>query len=260
VQTLAVPELIEAPAPGPRPARRAWRRAALMAVAGAALLSGWQLARPLLAETLAEALPAALAEGLGRGVLRELEIHTLAPSQLPVQQQQRIAAAFAGLQAPHEGAPRHTLLFRAGHAGAVAFALPSGDIVLTDALVQALPDDGAVLAVLAHELGHLHRRHMLKRLVQEALLPAAAGLARGDMAPMVSGVAPQVPQLIWSQQAEIAADGYAADLLEHNGLSLRSLQEAPAALHALGGTRHAYLASHPLSGERLAHLRERAGH
>lgn len=258
MQTLAIPELIEATAPQRRPAWRSWRRAALAALAGAALLTGWQLSRPVLAEALADALPAALAEGLGRGVLRELELHTLAPSQLPLLQQQRIAAAFGGLQAPHEGAPRHRLLFRAGHAGAVAFTLPSGDIILTDALVQALPDDGAVLAVLAHELGHLQRRHMLQRLVQEALLPAAAGMARGDMAWMVSGVAAQAPQLAWPQQAEIAADGYAADLLEHNGLSLRSLEEAPEALHALGGMQHAYLAAHPLSGERLARMRERA--
>lgn len=260
MQTLAIPDLIEAPAPPHRRARFPWRRVLLAAVAGAVLWGGWQLARPLLADQLADAMPPALAASLGQGVLRELDVHTLAPSALAPMRQQRIAAAFAGLQAPHEGAPRHRLLFRSGHAGAIAFALPSGDIILTDALVQALPDDGAVLAVLAHEVGHLHRRHMQKRLVQEALLPAGAGLAGGDMGWLVASVAAQVPQLAWPQQAEIEADSYAADLLEHNGLSLRSLQEAPAALHAQGGMQHAYLATHPLSGERLARLRERAGH
>ncbi|WP_342117093.1 M48 family metallopeptidase [Pseudoduganella sp. OTU4001] len=260
MQTLAAPELIEASAPDRVRAPRQWRRVALVAALAAALLGGWQLARPLVAGQLADSMAPALAERLGRDVLHELDIHTLAPSSLPQPQQERIAAAFAGLQAPHEGAPPHRLLFRSGHAGAIAFTLPSGDIILTDALVQALPDDGAVLAVLAHELGHLHRRHMLQRMVQEAVLPAAAGMVSGDMGWLVSSQAGRLPQLVWAQKDEIEADRYAADLLEHNGLSLRSLEEAPAALHAQGGTQHSYLAMHPLSGERLARLRERAGH
>ncbi|WP_374581421.1 M48 family metallopeptidase [Pseudoduganella sp.] len=258
MQTLAVSDLLDVPARGRRRARRPWRRAALAVLLAAAGVAGWQLLRPLLAEQLADAMTPAQELRLGQGVLRELDIHTLAPSKLPAAQQERLASAFAGLQAPHEGAPPHRLQFRSGHAGAVAFALPSGDIILDDALVQALPDEAAVLAVLAHELGHLQRRHMLKRLVQEAMLPTAAGMLGGDMAWAVSSTASLAPQLPWAQQAEIEADAYAADLLEHNGLALRSLQEAPQALHALGGLQHPYLILHPLSGERLARLRERA--
>lgn len=258
MQTLAVTDLIEIPAPGLRRTGRPWRRAALALLVAAACVAGWQLARPLLADELADAMSPAQETRLGQGVLRELDIHTLAPSKLPLAQQERLASAFAGLQAPHEGAPPHRLLFRSGHTGALAFALPSGDIIVGDALVQALPDDAAVLAVLAHELGHLQRRHMLKRLVQEALLPAAVGMASGDMDWAVASTAALAPQMAWPQQAEVEADAYAADLLEHNGLSLRSLQEAPQALHAQGGTQHPHLLLHPLSGERLAHLRERA--
>lgn len=258
MQTLAVPEMIDVPAPNRQRALRHWRRAALALLAASACVAGWQLARPLLAEQLAEAMAPAQEVRLGQGMLRELDIHTLQPSKLPLLQQQRLGSAFAGLQAPHEGAPPHRLLFRSGHAHAVAFALPSGDIIVDDALVQALPDDAAVLAVLAHELGHLQRRHMLKRLVQEAMLPAAAGMVSGDMDWAVARSAALAPQLTWTQQAEVEADAYAADLLEHNGLSLRSLQEAPQALHAQGGMHHPHLALHPLSGERLAHLRDRA--
>ncbi|MYN00959.1 M48 family metalloprotease [Pseudoduganella sp. DS3] len=258
MQTLAVPELIDVPAPHRQRVLRHWRRMALALLAAGACLAGWQLARPLLAAQLAAAMTPAQEVRLGQGMLRELDIHTLQPSRLPLPQQQRLAGAFASLQAPHEGAPPHRLLFRSGHARAVAFALPSGDIIVDDALVQALPDDAAVLAVLAHELGHLQRRHMLKRLVQEALLPAAAGMVSGDMDWLVARSAALAPQLAWAQQAEVEADAYAADLLEHNGLALRSLQEAPQALHAQDGMHHPHLALHPLSGERLAQLRERA--
>jgi Zn-dependent protease with chaperone function len=258
VQTLALPELIDARAPGRWRGLRPWRFGALALLACAAAYAGWQLARPLAADQLAAAMPPALEAQLGQGILHALERGTLAPSALSVWHQQRISDAFAGLQAPHEGAPRHRLLFRAGHMGAAAFALPSGDIVVTDALVLALPDDGAVLAVLAHELGHLQRRHMLPRLAEEALLATAAGIVLGDTGWLVSSVAPRVPHLAWTQQAEIDADKYAADLLEHNGLPLRSLPEAYEALAAATGGPPAYLAIHPPGAERMALQRDRS--
>ena len=258
MQTLAVPELIDTPAPGRRSILRHWRLAALLAGA-AALAAAWQLARPPLAAALADAVPPALEMQLGQGMLRALDLHTLRPSELSDSHRARIGSAFAGLQAPHEGAPRHRLLFRSGgRAGAAAFTLPSGDIVLTDALVLALPDDGAVLAVLAHELGHQQHHHMLRRLVQEAMLPAAAGIVLGEPGWLVSRMAARAPQLVWPQQAEIEADDYAADLLEHNGLSLRSLSEVPEALAGAEGAARAYLAVHPPCAERLAQQRERS--
>lgn len=257
MQTLALPELIDGRAPGRRRGLRQWRLATLAVLACAAAYAGWQLARPLAANQLAGAVPPALQAQLGQGLLHALERGTLAPSTLSVWHQQRIGDAFAGLQAPHEGAPPHRLLFRASQLGAAAFALPSGDIIVTDALVLALPDDGAVLALLAHELGHLQRRHMLPRLAQEALLPTAAGVVLGDTGWLVSSVAPRVPHLAWTQQAEIEADNYAADLLEHNGLPLRSLQEAYEALAAAGSGPRAYLASHPPGAERMALQRDR---
>lgn len=260
MQALAIPELIDPPAPVRRRVLRYGRLAVLTALVCGAAYAGWQLTRPVVADRLADAMAPALAGQLGQGILQHLDMHTLQPSKLSPLHQARISAAFASLQAPHEGAPRHRLLFRGGRLGALAAALPSGDIILSDALVLALPDDGAVLAVLAHELGHLQHRHMLRRLVQEALLPATVGIVQGDMGWLVSSVSAQAPHLAWAQQAEIEADDYAADFLQHNGLPLRNLEEVQEALFATGGAQPPYLAIHPLSGERLTRLRERSGH
>lgn len=258
VQALAVPNLINLFAPGRRRALRHWRLAALAAAACVALYIGWQLARPAIVDQLAEAFPPTLETRLGQDMLRELDRQALQPSELSETHRARISGAFASLQAPHEGAPRHRLLFRSSQLGAAAFTLPSGDIILTDSLVLALPDDGAVLAVLAHELGHQQQRHMLRRLVQEAMLPAAAGVVLGDTSWLVSSMAARAPHLEWPQQAEIEADNYAADLLEHNGLSLRLLTEVQEALSGATGTERAYLAIHPPCAERLAQQRERS--
>lgn len=264
VQTLAVPDLINIFAPGRRRALRHWRVAALAATACVALSIGWHLARPAVVDQLAAAFSPELEVQLGQGMLRELEAQALKPSELSETHRARISEAFASLQAPHEGAPRHRLLFRRSQSGAAAFTLPSGDIILTDSLVLALPDDGAVLAVLAHELGHQQQRHMLRRLVEEAMLPAAASVALGDTSWLVSGMAARAPYLEWPQRAEIEADNYAADLLEHNGLSLRLLAEVQEALggaagaNGASGAGRAYLAIHPPCAERLAQQRERS--
>ncbi|KQV53729.1 MULTISPECIES: M48 family metallopeptidase [unclassified Duganella] len=261
VQTLAVPELINILAPGRRRALRHWRPAALLLAACIALYGGWQLARPAVVNQLAAAFSPALEDQLGQGMLRQLEMQALKPSELAETHRARISAAFTSLQAPHEGAPRHRLLFRSSRLGAAAFTLPSGDIILTDSLVLALPDDGAVLAVLAHELGHQQQRHMLRRLAQEAMLPAAVGVVLGDTSWLAASMAARAPHLEWPQQAEIEADKYAADLLEHNGLSLRLLTEVQEALSGASGTagaERAYLAIHAPCAERLAQQLERS--
>ncbi|SFF54587.1 Peptidase family M48 [Duganella sp. CF458] len=261
MQSLAVPDLINLCAPGRRRALRHWRLAALVAAVCLVLCAGWQLARPVIVDQLAAAFPPALEIQLGQDMLRQLDLQALKPSELSETHRARIGAAFNSLQAPHEGAPRHRLLFRSSQLGAAAFTLPSGDIILTDSLVLALPDDGAVLAVLAHELGHQQQHHMLRRLAQEAMLPAAAGVVLGDTSWLVSSMAARAPHLDWPQQTEIEADKYAADLLEHNGLSLRLLSEVQEALSGatgMAGAERAYLSIHPPCAERLAQQRERS--
>ncbi len=47
--------------------------------------------------------------------------------------------------------------------GANAFALPSGIVVMTDELVELAKTDDELVAVLAHEIGHVRGRHALRQ-------------------------------------------------------------------------------------------------
>jgi len=242
--------------------QRSWRMV-LVAVLGtvAVVVPGYLYGLPVAADYLAQAMPAAVERRMGQGILEVLDKRLLEPSQLDAARQQRISAAFASLRAPHEGAPPYRLLFRKSGIGPNAFAMPSGDIVLTDELVKALPDDGAVLAVLAHELGHLHRRHMSRRIIQGSVVAATGALMFGDVNGMVSSASAMLLDLNYSRDAEYEADDYAADMLQHNGLPLRNLEQVFEVLDKEGGQgSHAYLSTHPLSAERLARLRERSAH
>ena len=49
-------------------------------------------------------------------------------------------------------------------------ALPSGVVIVTDDLVALAKDADDVVAVLAHEVGHLEGRHGVRAVIQSALV------------------------------------------------------------------------------------------
>jgi Zn-dependent protease with chaperone function len=104
--------------------------------------------------------------------------------------------------------------------------------VLTDQLA-ALLDDEHTLAVLAHELGHLHYRHGTRNILQDSIVGLASMALLGD-ASSVSHIAATLPTAVlhtaYSRDFEREADSFAFGLLKRTGRSPRLLGEALAAL------------------------------
>lgn len=245
--------------------QQSWR-ATLLAAAGmaVALLLLWRFALPLLADAVAAAVPAGVEQALGKRVLEEMDRTYFAASTLGQAEQARIAAQFAQLTqsmrltAGADGAPPYRLLFRKSRIGPNALALPSGQVVLTDELARLLQDDGdALTGVLAHELGHLQRRHLMRRVVHGAATGAAAMALFGDASAMLATVPALLLDLKYSRDAEIEADDFAAGAMAAAGLDPERLAEALERLAGDGGHTAAYLSSHPDTAERVARLRNR---
>jgi predicted Zn-dependent protease len=239
--------------------QQSWR-ATLLAAAGMAilLLLLWRFALPLLADFVAAALPASVEQALGERVLEELDQRYFAESTLSQAAQQRIATQFSGLAGSLDGAAQYRLLFRKSRIGPNALALPSGQIVLTDELVRLLDDDSeALMGVLAHELGHLQRRHLMRRVVHGAATGAAAMALFGDASSMLATVPALLLDLKYSRDAEIEADDFAAGLMEGAGLEPARLALGLERLAGGGERAVAYLSSHPAMEERVARLRGR---
>jgi len=193
------------------------QRHAVGAVVSLALLvglavSGYRWGLPWAAEQLAPRIPVLAVDKLGNLVLRSLERELLKPSALSAERQ---AALRAGLQALARSGelPPHKLLFRASsQLGANAFALPGGTVVMLDRLAQQATDD-QVVAVLAHELGHLEHHHPMRRLIQDAVITTAVAAYLGDLSTAVASATALVLNATYSRQFELQADRYATERL-----------------------------------------------
>ncbi|GAB3625331.1 Metalloprotease LoiP [Pandoraea terrae] len=265
-----------------------WRTTWIALAAGAlVLLAAYRWGVPWMAEQIATRLPSQVAAAVGQQALTALDQRVLRPSRLPLARQRRIIDALSALHAPGEGAaggraplPAFHVHFRDAPAmGANAFALPSGDLIVTDQLITlAGDDDTLVIAVLAHELGHLQARHGMRMLVQGSIVGAAVALYTADLSSIVSGMAAASLSTRYSREFETQADDYAAALLRANGLSparLADMLEKMTAGHggkagAAGAGGHdgdaqdksgwdAYFSTHPDPQARIARLRRGGG-
>ncbi len=248
----------------------------------------WGAARygiPVLAEVAAHAMPAELVVRLGDGVLDMLDEHFLEPSTLPADEQARLRARFAPFVAAAGGGVPIQVEFRDAEKtlGPNALALPSGVVVFTDQLVKLAAADDELIAVLAHEIGHIEHRHALRHAIQGSTLGLAVTVLTGDIASvssMIAAIPVILTELGYSRDFEFEADRHAALVLQRNGLEPAALARALARLErSHGGERcaeHAgaaaetgggsgggdchgeawwrYLSTHPPTTERIRRL------
>lgn len=199
---------------------------------------------------------------MGRNVLRELDRFAFRESRLPSEHRRRIKAKAETLtEAAGYGAVPEIMFRDGGILGANAFAVPGGPVVLTDRLVGIMPSDEAVVAVIAHEIGHVDRRHGIRQVLRAAGLFLLAGLVLGGDETIIGElVAAGIPfaTSAYSRRFEEEADGFAALLLARGGGSPDHLAQALEALRAECGDKcpdgH-WLSSHPSTGDRIRRLR-----
>ncbi len=230
----------------------------------------WLYGVPVASKVITQFLPTRWETQLADTTLAALDKTWLKPSQLPAERQAQITADFAELvnkAAPGGSAPRYRLLFRSmgaigkkGEAGsgANAFALPGGVLVMTDELV-AVAEPGAVLGVLAHELGHVRHRHATRVAVESSLLGTAVALITGDPTSVVATVPAMLATLSFSRRHELEADCYALQMLARGGQSTEPLAKLLETISRdRSGQMADVLSSHPSTPARAQLLRDPA--
>ncbi|HHH19795.1 MAG TPA: M48 family metallopeptidase [Campylobacterales bacterium] len=212
------------------------------------------------ANFIASILPQSTLDEVSRVTMEYLEDDYLYPSNLPHSQKELLQDYFDTLT---EGEERYHLHFRASSIiGPNAFALPSGDIVLTDDLVKLSKDEKLrdILGVLAHEKGHVVKQHSLRMAIKTGIAGAIIGYMTGDISILATGVPTVLINSSYSREFEREADAHAvAELKEMNvsTLYMANLFETLAHEHGLedNSTDMALLATHPLTHERIRYFK-----
>ncbi len=229
------------------------------------VLSGYFYGLPAAAGYVAARVPIETEEVVGRRALAWLDSNGwFKPTQLSPDLQVRIRRGFDEL---HRGLPmdsHYRLEFRDSPIGPNAFALPGGTIVITDAMVKVAESPEEVLAVLAHEIGHVERRHTMRHMLQDSAVAISVAAITSDAASLsvaVAGLPTVLARTRYSREFESEADDYAFRLLKQHGLSpeaFATLMERLAGKQGDAGQAFAFLSSHPVTAERIRRAREAA--
>lgn len=257
-------------------AQQHWR-ATLTALVALLLVvaAGYVWGVPWLASGVVALTPPKVEALIGDTALQQLRDGLLEPTQTPPEVQAKWRDQLqATLQRayPEGPAPWQLHFVGGGRLGPNALALPGGHILITDELLALLKDaDDAVLGVLAHEHGHVRRRHGLHAAVRFGLLSAATSVALGDFSSVIAAVPALLAHLGYSRDAEREADADAARVMLAAGrdpaamvlLFERLAQRGASAEEGKGGSRAAgglpiAFASHPADEERVRFFREAA--
>lgn len=207
---------------------------------------------------VAYAVPASMDSALGREALQVLDQVVFSASELDEKRQRQLLSRFdemtQGLADEHD----LRLEFRKSrYVGPNAFALPSGIIVVTDELVSLADHPNELIAILAHEIGHIRHRHALRRLLQSSGTVLLISSITGDIT-SITALSAALPTMLleakYSRAFESEADEFALQYLDDHDIPAKHFADILGRLEELSGTNSRtrdYLATHPPTSRRL---------
>lgn len=149
-----------------------------------------------------------------------------------------------------------------------AFALPGGQIFITEALLAQLETEGQLAGVLAHEVGHVVGRHSAEQLAKMRLtqgLTGAAVIAAVDPNDPSSYRTAQFAMLVnqminlkFSRSDELESDSLGIQYMTQAGYDPRSLIDVMRILESAGGPNRPaeFMSTHPDPGNRVATIED----
>jgi Zn-dependent protease with chaperone function len=209
-----------------------------------------EYAVPMLAREVALNMPPSAELRIGEGALSSLDRFLFKPSALTGARKEELRHLFADIAGKES---EYKLEFRqGGRMGANAIALPAGTVVLTDELVKLSERDDELVAVLAHEVGHLKQRHALRHVLENSVAALLIVAITGDVNSILGGVPIAVIGARYSRAFEREADDFAVHYLRNRGIDpvvfsdilLRLEKQHPQ------GSFPTFLSSHPATIER----------
>ena len=238
-----------------------WATVAAIAIIGAVTASFMLWGAPALAERAIQALPTSVDETIGEDSLGVLDKVAFSVSTIAETRQVAIRTAFDEMVSDMKPPMGGQLVFRSSDLfGANAFALAGNTVVITDELIGLAEHDEEIIAVLAHEMGHVQHRHVMKHVARSAVVAVLWAALLGDIS-AVTGVAASMPAVLdslrHSRAFEREADRVALDYLNSAGVAPSRLGDLLVRLAAQCPECEEippYLSTHPSVAERVESL------
>lgn len=148
-----------------------------------------------------------------------------------------------------------------------AFALPGGQIFITNALLQRLNSQSQLAGILGHEIGHVVARHGAEHLAKRELgstLVTAVGVAttdeqgRGRQTAAIARVANEMIALRYGREAELESDRLGVQFMAEAGYDPRGMIEVMEILGSAqsGSPSPEFLSTHPNPDNRIQRIEE----
>lgn len=147
-----------------------------------------------------------------------------------------------------------------------AFAVPGGAIYVTRGILAMMGSEAELAAVLGHEIGHVNARHSMSQMTKAQI--AQIGLVVGSVVSKefakyagLAGAGLQVLFLKFSRDNENQADALGVDYARAGGFNPADMAATFVALQKMGdlsgggSSLPGFLSTHPLTPDRIAHVR-----
>jgi Zn-dependent protease with chaperone function len=213
---------------------------------------------PAIAQYAALATPPSIEKDLGKQTLDTLDNKKLGyfeATKIPAAKQKDIELALAAMCAKTGTCPQYQLNFRKStEIGANAFALPGGYIVITDELIALAKNDDEIIAVLAHELGHVKGRHALRQTLQGTVSGLIIIAVTGDVSSIAAGLPALMLNMSYTRDLEAEADIYSLQSLKTACIPTKAFATLLLRLekrHSGGASVPEMISSHPNTQARI---------
>lgn len=229
---------------------------------------------PAVATASVAFVPDKVVQQMGAQAFVLIEKAMLEPSELDASLKTEIRADWQMALARLELDPAIYRLdfYRSQTLGANAFALPNGQVVMTDELATLLKDKpNAALAVLLHEIGHVQHKHSVKMVAQSVGAAIVIATLFGDLettSEVLIGSGSVLIENAFSRDMEREADDYALNQLLTLGVSPSAFADAMRTLASAHDIQlksmpesdsdeaNAYLSTHPDIQGRIRYAEE----
>lgn len=142
-----------------------------------------------------------------------------------------------------------------------AFALPGGQVFITEALYGNLQNEAQLAGVLGHEIGHVIERHGAQRIAKSQLFQSivgAAGVAGGTQSSaQIAQFVTQLTQMSYGRQDELESDRWGVDLMTYAGFDPEEMLTVMDILESAsgGGGSPEFMSTHPKPANRREYIR-----